>query len=148
MRLLLRGKTMGTPMRSSAADRDRPTFGDGLVVLLIVLSAAVLLWTLRPVHSDRMTVLITLDGKTVAEYTLQDLTAPVFLPIDAPWPLTVELQADRVRIAHSDCPSQDCVHTGWIDTPGQQIICLPDKLIISLTGADHASPEDFDTMVG
>lgn len=139
---------MATPMNSSAANRVRPTIGDGLVVLLVLASAALLLWMLRPMPATTMTVEIILDGTLVAEYPLEDVNTPILIPVEAPWPLTVEIEHSRVRIAHSDCISQDCVHTGWIDAPGEQIICLPNKLIISLTGQSDTHSDDFDAMVG
>ena len=42
----------------------------------------------------------------------------------------------RIRVSHSDCPSQDCVRTGWVSRSGGQIVCLPNRLIITITGSD------------
>lgn len=133
-------------MRLPAAERRRPTPLDGLVALLVIAAALALLVMLRPAGGDALTAVITLDGVTVAEYKLDDLEEPVTLTVDqAPYPLTIQVEQDGVCILHSDCPSQDCVHTGWARQAGQQIICLPNKLIISLTGT-HA--EEFDAVTG
>ena len=59
--------------------------------------------------------------------------------------LTIQAEPGRIRIAESACPSQDCVHTGWISRAGQQIICLPDKLVISLSGSGS---QEFDAISG
>ncbi len=64
---------------------------------------------------------------------------------EAPYPLTIQAEPGRIRIAESACPSQDCVHTGWISRAGQQIICLPDKLVISLSGSGS---QEFDAISG
>ncbi len=40
-------------------------------------------------------------------------------------PVTVEVDGYRVRIADSPCPGQDCVRRGWIDKPGDVVICVP-----------------------
>lgn len=40
-----------------------------------------------------------------------------------------------VRVAHSDCPAHICMHTGWIIKTGQTIICLPNKMLLEITGA-------------
>ena len=48
-----------------------------------------------------------------------------------------------VRVEESDCPTQDCVHTGTITRAGQSIVCLPARVIIRLEGgtADKHAPD-------
>ena len=41
---------------------------------------------------------------------------------------------DGDRVAESDCPGQDCVHTGTITRAGQSIVCLPEQVVVQLTG--------------
>lgn len=133
-------------MRSPAADRRRPTLWDGVVGLLVAVAAVALLLALRPAQSGTVTAVVTLDGAEVARYQLEQLAEPVTLTVDqAPYPLTIRAESGRICIECSDCPSQDCVHTGWISRPGQQIICLPNRLVISLPGA---AGQDFDAMTG
>ena len=52
--------------------------------------------------------------------------------------------ADGVRVSGADCPSQDCVRTGEITRAGESIVCLPARIVITLTGG---SP-DFDVIAG
>lgn len=133
-------------MRSPAADRRRPTPLDAAAALAVAAFAAVLVFLLRPGTGTAVTAVITLDGEAVASYQLDQLSEPVVLSIDeAPYPVTVRAERGRICIDHSDCPSQDCVRTGWISQPGQQIICLPNRLVISLSGSD---PAPFDAMTG
>ena len=51
-----------------------------------------------------------------------------------------------VRVADSDCPTQDCVHTGRISRAGQSIVCLPAQVAVQLVGA--ATPDTPDVIVG
>ena len=133
-------------MRSPAADRRRPTLWDGLVVLAVVAFAVLLVFLLRPAEGSAVTAVITLDGETVAQYRLDQLSQPVTLDVEgAAYLLTIRAEQGRICIEHSDCPSQDCVRTGWISRPGQQIICLPNRLVISLSGTE---PEPFDAVTG
>ena len=132
-------------MRSPAADRRRPTLWDGLLALLVAAAAAALLFFLRPAESNFLTASIVLDGETIGTYDLTGLTEPVTLTVDqADYPLTIRLEPGRVCIGESACPSQDCVHTGWISRAGEQIICLPHRLVISLTGGQ----QEFDAVTG
>lgn len=122
--------------RSSAAERRRPTPWDFVVAAAVAAAAILLLFFFRPGEDNFLTARIVLDGETVAQYDLRALTQPVTLKLDgAAYPVTVEAQPGRIRIAESACPGQDCVHTGWADRAGQQIICLPNRLVISLEGA-------------
>ena len=133
-------------MRSPAADRRRPTLWDGVVALVVVALAALLVFLLRPAGGSNLTAVITLDGVQVAQYQLDQLDQPITLTVDeGTYPLTIRAEQGRICIEHSDCPSQDCVRTGWISKPGQQIICLPDKLVISLSGSGS---QEFDAISG
>ena len=120
---------------------------EAIALLALKLAAAVaLLFFLQPEESNFLTASVVLEGETIAEYELSTLTGPVTLVVDeAPYPLTIQAEPGRIRIAESACPSQDCVHTGWISRAGQQIICLPDKLVISLSGSGS---QEFDAISG
>jgi hypothetical protein len=39
-----------------------------------------------------------------------------------------------VYIREANCPDQICVNWGNISKPGQTIVCLPHKVVISITG--------------
>lgn len=122
-------------MRSSAADRVRPTLLDGLVVLAVLVAAGAILFAFRPKAGNFLTARIVLNNELVAELPLSDLDEPVTIEVPgARYPITVEAERGRIRVAHSDCPSQDCVHTGWVSRSGGQIVCLPNRLVITVTG--------------
>ena len=132
-------------MRSSAADRVRPTPLDALVALAVLAAAAAILFAFRPKSGNFLTARIVLDNELVAELPLSALSETVTLDVPgARYPITVEAEQGRVRVSHSECPSQDCVHTGWVSRPGGQIICLPNRLVITVTGGGA----DADAVTG
>ena len=141
---------MATPVRSSGAEGLRPTPGDLVLILLVAAAAVALLFALRPQGgTEALTVRVTVDGETVAEYALADYTEAVRVAVDGvSWPLVLELSPDGVRVAESDCPGGDCLRTGAIHRAGEQIICLPNKLIVSLEGASNAPTSDIDAVAG
>lgn len=128
-----------------AATGLRPTPWDGLVILAVVLFAALLFFVLLPHESsDRLTAVVTLDGETVATIDLSQIDPDVTKTLsisDCPYPFTLEYKAGAIRVLESECPGQDCVRTGWIDAAGEQIICLPNKLIVSLVGENSDGPD-------
>ena len=132
-------------MRSSAADRVRPTPLDALVALAVLAAAAAILFAFRPKSGNFLTARIVLDNELVAELPLSTLSETVTLDVPgARYPITVEAENGRVRVSHSECPSQDCVHTGWVSRSGGQIMCLPNRLDITVTGGGA----DADAVTG
>ena len=133
-------------MRPSAADRRRPVWGDGLVALLVAAAAVVLLFLFRPEGGNFLTASVVLEGETIARYDLSALAGPEELEVEgAAYPITIQAEPGRIRILESGCPGQDCVHTGWASQAGQQIICLPNRLVISLSGG---ASDDIDAITG
>ncbi|HBE03250.1 MAG: hypothetical protein A2096_09695 [Spirochaetes bacterium GWF1_41_5] len=43
-----------------------------------------------------------------------------------------EISDKRVRAVKSCCRDKLCIKNGWIRTPGQSIICLPEKIMINI----------------
>lgn len=117
-------------------------------MLLVVLAAAALFFSLLPPQGNFLTAQVVLNGEVLGEYPLDALEEPVLLPLDgAPWPITLELTPEGVRVLESACPGQDCVHGGWVRRVGGRIICLPNRLVVSLRGSGGAS-EEFDAVTG
>jgi len=48
----------------------------------------------------------------------------------------IEIKDGRVRVVESSCLQKTCVNTGWINKPGQNIICLPNKVLITIEGKE------------
>ena len=57
--------------------------------------------------------------------------------------LTVAAEdGNGLRVSSSDCPTQDCVHTGAISRAGQSIVCLPAQVVVHLEGASGTDAPD------
>lgn len=48
----------------------------------------------------------------------------------------IEVKDGRVCVSEADCPNQDCVNQGWIESPSQQIVCLPHRLYVNVVGGE------------
>jgi hypothetical protein len=42
----------------------------------------------------------------------------------------IEVGKNKVRMVDSACEDKICVHTGWISKPGQQIVCIPNQVVL------------------
>ena len=100
----------------------------------------------RGSDSGALTATVTLDGETIGVYELVTVKDELLLtPEGLPYPLTFRLTADGAEVIESTCPSLDCQHTGHIDRSGESIICLPNKLVIRLSGG---SDDGIDAAIG
>ena len=100
----------------------------GLVMVLIVLCAVLFFPRGEDVASE---VQVYLDGKLVYAYPLyEDRT----ITLTGAYTNEIEIKDASVRILKSDCPGEDCVHTGWISSAGRSIVCLPNRAEIRITG--------------
>ena len=108
-----------------------------IIVLVLALALAVALpFYLRP--SDRLTCEIVQDGTVVKTIALTD-TVQETVTIEGAVTNHIQVIAEGVRFAESDCPDQVCVRSGLLTRAGQSAVCLPNRVIVRLTGA--AAPE-------
>jgi len=133
------------PTRNSAA-MTRPNsvriraFGplDLLIVAILALFAVGSMSVLR--ESEPAEFVVYRDDTILATYPLtEDRTVVVD---GAMGKVMMEVSDGAVRIVRSPCPRQICVLSGPIDTPGQQLICVPNHIIIEIAGRSPATDPD------
>lgn len=49
----------------------------------------------------------------------------------------LEVRDGRVRFTDSPCVGRYCVHAGWLSRSGQVAACLPNGVVIEVTGGDR-----------
>ena len=89
-----------------------------------------------------LTVSIAIDGETVERCALSNYEGGTYE--SRGYTLTVAVENGAVRVSESDCPNQDCVHSGAISRAGQSIVCLPARVAVTLEGA----ASDYDLIAG
>ena len=55
-----------------------------------------------------------------------------------------EVKNGKIRMTHASCPDKICEKTGYIGSSGQSIICVPNKVTVSVAG----SVDSIDVTVG
>ena len=118
---------------------------DALVALIIALLAvAAALWFYLPrSQSGQLTVVISVAGEETRRVPLSDFTETTVT--GGGYTLRVSTRDGGVAVMDSDCPTQDCVHTGVITRAGQSIVCLPAQVVVHLEGT---APDAPDVIVG
>ena len=106
-----------------------------LTALVLLAAGAAVFLLLRP-RGEGHVARITLDGKVVEEIDLSRVEQPYTLTVDGPggFSNTITVEKGRICVSQAGCPDQICVHQGYISDGTTPIVCLPNKLIIEITG--------------
>ncbi|PRR78130.1 hypothetical protein CLLI_18940 [Clostridium liquoris] len=93
--------------------------------------------------SDKIAV-IKQDGNVLKRINLTKLTSSTEMTIKTKNGHfnKIVIEKDKIRILDADCPDKVCVKTGTISQPGDSIVCLPHKLIITIEGDKTHSEVD------
>lgn len=114
-------------------------WGDAVVVAAVLLTALAVFLLFLP-QEDAAFAAVYLDGKPVDTLPLDKNTQVTYT---GDYHSTVTVRDGKVAVTASDCPGEDCVHSGWIDTPARSIVCLPGRLEIRIV----ADTGDVDFVV-
>ena len=104
-----------------------------LLLSLLLLSLSLLLtFYLTRKEGDRVRVAI--DGKVIAEYSLSE---------DGVYPLAngenvLVIENGAAYMREASCPDKTCVRTGRIRHGGERIVCLPNRVTVTVLRTDDA----------
>ena len=113
-------------------------FGLGILIIAVLLCCAAIF---LPQKSGTMAH-ITLDGVLLYEIDLEKETAQRYIDIKAEDGIILNricIEPGRIRVEEANCPDQVCVNQGWIKDSALPIVCLPNKLILEITGGESAA---------
>jgi hypothetical protein len=135
-------------MKSSV--KLRPTPWDAVVAAAIAAAAillGVVLWgRAAAAPSGDLTAVISQNGQVLYEIDLSAMEEDHReITVTGSYTAVIALEHRRVCIQSSNCPTQDCVHTGWISKAGQCIVCLPNHLVVELVGGGDGG---VDAVIG
>lgn len=108
------------------------TTGDVALVAAALLTAGWLA-ARQPDADTPTTVVLQIDG-----------VGRVEAGIDSQWTRTVagplgdsvvQVQDRSARFVSSPCPGQICVHRGWLHDAGDVAVCVPNRVVLRLSGA-------------
>ncbi len=80
-------------------------------------------------------VIITVDGTVIEKFNLYEDREYTIRNGDHYNILTIK--DGYVDITEADCPDKHCVNQKRINKNGEKIICLPNKTIVEITGAEE-----------
>ncbi len=97
------------------------------VLLIAVISLTAFFLTKEPGNN----VVITVEGKEFATYSLLEEINVDILSDDGNVN-TLVIKDGKASVSYADCPDKVCVNHFAISSVGESIICLPHKVVISI----------------
>lgn len=104
-----------------------------LIAALLALSAGLWAYSLATRQAGGYAV-VTIDGETVMELPLNADTSVVLGRGEHSNTLVIE--DGRAYISQATCPDHICIRQGRISYDGQTIVCLPNKLVVTIRGGE------------
>ena len=87
----------------------------------------------RAAQSGALTVVVSADGQELDRLPLAQFGTHTYA--NNGYTLTVTAAGGAVSVTQSDCPGQDCVHSGAVSRAGQSVGCLPARIGVDGVGA-------------
>ena len=130
----------------STSPKLRPGIWDALVALTVAVLAVACAWTVwgGQDESGALTAVVSVDGVATERLALEEAERTIQA---GGYTLRLRLTETEVWVESSDCPTQDCVHTGHISRSGQSIVCLPARVIVRLEGGETVDT-GVDAVIG
>lgn len=105
----------------------------GGLLATIITVLALLLFFQKPGQA----VCVYIDGEIAGEYDLSEaLQLEIRSGENDENTNTLHIENGEVTVTHSNCKEQICVEHWPISKEGETIVCLPHKLVISITSGD------------
>jgi hypothetical protein len=109
-----------------------------LVVIAVILAAALGLMAFRilPAAGGSRYLRLELDGERIDEIPFEDRIYVVDLPAGQ---AMVEIAGGKVRVLpmpRDVCPLGICSSIGWVEQSGDAIVCLPNRLVLTVVGGE------------
>lgn len=113
--------------------------GDFLALAMVAVLAVLVAVCFFPKDSsDAVVAEVYQDGELIHTLSLEEDSSIV---VSGDYANTITVKNGEIAITSSDCPGEDCVHSGAIHSSGRSIVCLPNSVEVRVVNA--ASDVDF-----
>ena len=109
------------------------------ILIAVLLAAAFVIWLLisRTKFAKGASAVITVDGDVYGAYPLsQNQEIPIMK--DEKRTNLLVIKNGKADITEADCPDRLCVHQKPISMTNETIVCLPNKVVVSIEGSTES----------
>lgn len=122
------------------------TRGDKYLILFIILVSLASMFLMKnDIFSyDEKYISIQVNGVEEKKIIFDKSVAGKTIPIETEFGYNlVEIGDEEVRVIEADCKDELDVKKGWINSVGDNIVCLPNKLVIEIKGRRDTTEIDY-----
>lgn len=107
---------------------------DIILTIILIIAGLMLSYVFSMGKSSGDELLITVDGEKFGSYSLLENREISIEQEDHINKVTIK--DGTVSMTFSDCKGQDCVQQHSITETGENIVCLPNKIVLEITGGE------------
>ena len=117
---------------------DKKTLRNDLILILslFVVAAIALVVIISTRRKDNLVARISVQNNVVEVIDLSKKEDNDYYIDGLKGQLHVHTHDGAIAVVESNCPHQDCVHMGYVNTSGRPIICAYNAVYISIEGGD------------
>ena len=121
-------------------------------VILLILAGSIAAWMIINKQEQGKTAEIYQNGVLIKTIQLDTVTSPYTFTVEGENGAsnTIEVRPGEIGIIEANCPDGLCINMGFIHSSALPITCLPNKVVIKVTGGSGDSSEsepDIDSIV-
>ncbi|MBS4023262.1 MAG: NusG domain II-containing protein [Dethiobacter sp.] len=124
--------------------------GDIIVIAVVLIISALLYgFKLLPAAGGERLLKVELNGQVIDEIPFNDESDEEIVVTFPAGEAIVEIVAGRVRVLpmpREICPLAICSSVGWVEQSGDAIVCLPNRLVLTVVGGP--TDELWDSLDG
>ncbi|MGE5627865.1 MAG: NusG domain II-containing protein [Solirubrobacterales bacterium] len=115
-----------------------------IIAAVIIISSVGVFAYMKLNKSSHHIAEIKQDGKVIKTIDLDKVAKAqeIKIPYGTDDYNIVFVEKGKIRVSDADCPDKLCVKAGCISQSGQNIVCLPHRLIISIQGGSKDVDEN------
>lgn len=108
------------------------TIGDKVLILILSLITVLSFYLVKTIFPAGVEASIKVEERSLGPYPL---TEDRILEIKGPLGHTeIEIKNGKIRIKKAPCRDKICIKQGWISSSGESLICLPNRVMVNITG--------------
>ncbi len=122
-------------MSKSLSNKKRPVLNTSdlrLIIILLIIILLLLICRMALTNGSSNYVLVTKDNKELVKLSLDNDTTYPIEGTNGEYNL-LHIENGSAYITDASCPDKICEIKGRISNVGEMIVCLPNKVVISIT---------------
>ena len=105
-----------------------------LLILIVISALSIVLLIPHLFNRQNLTATIAVDGQIVSNIDLNEVSGFREIKLESSPETTVRIENGRICVIKADCHDKLCVNCGWLDSDGDMAVCLPAKVVVSVSG--------------